>query len=260
MCVFRQKSYINLLKLLITSISVKGKINKDTTDILIITSPTFLPLIQKELDLFDLPLQYYTLDIHSLMEASCCKLKIFQYDRINKYKKILYLDTDVLVNSDLNILFNLEISNDKVYALEEGHIGHIYWGGQFFATKNFDLNTPAFSAGVLYFMNSVSIKILFDNTNSHISAYLSKNKQTPTCLEQPFLVYNSFVQEKYDNQFMKDYLENNPSGLTHTKIIYHFPGNPGSYNSKIDKMTRFWNIINKNSSSDYIISIEQASL
>jgi len=260
MCVFCQKSYINLLKLLITSISVKGKINKDTTDILIITSPTFLPLIQKELDLFDLPLQYYTLDIHSLMEASCCKLKIFQYDRINKYKKILYLDTDVLVNSDLNILFNLEISNDKVYALEEGRIGHIYWGGQFFATKNFDLNTPAFSAGVLYFMNSVSIKMLFDDTNIHISTYLSKNNKIPICLDQPFLVYNSFVQEKYDNQMIKDYLENNPSELTHTKIIYHFPGNPGSYNSKINKMTNFWNIINKNSSSDYIISIEQASL
>ena len=242
MCVFHQESYITLLKLLITSISVKANIKKETTDILIITSKLFQPLIQKELEAFNLPLHYYILDLHTLMESSCCKLKIFQYNEIDKYQKILYLDTDVLVNSDVNVLFDIEISSEKLHALEEGNIGHDYnyWGKQFFDFTKFNSNSPAFSAGVFYFMNSLSIKKLFEDTNAHISTYIRENKPIPVCLDQPFLVYNSFIQDKYENQFMKKYLENNPSIVNYEKIIYHFPGGPGHYASKYEKMTSFW--------------------
>ena len=244
MCVFHQKSYINLLKLLVTSISVKAAIQKATTDILIITSPEFQPLIQTELQGHDLPIHYFVLDLHTLMEASCCKLKIFQYSEIDKYHKLLYLDTDVLINSDVNVLFNIEISSDKLYALEEGTIGHrdlgAFWGAQFFDFSKYDRNSTAFSAGVFYFMNSPSMKQLFETTNAHIATYMSENKPIPICLDQPFLIYNSIMQAKYDNQFMKKYLENNPHDVHHEKIIYHFPGNPGAYDSKYAKMTAFW--------------------
>lgn len=242
MCVFHQQSYINLLKLLVTSISVKGNINKETTDILIITSPLFQPLIQQELAMFDLPLHYYILDIDTIMGASCCKLNIFSYDIINNYDKILYLDTDVLINSDMNILFNTEISSTKLYALEEGNIGANHWGQQFFDFTKFKASDKAFCAGVFYFMNSPALKQLFEDTNNHIAAYLSSNKPIPICLDQPFLVYNSFIQNKYDNQFMKTYLQNNPQTLNN-KIIYHFPGSPGNYSSKSHKMTKFWDKI-----------------
>ena len=73
------------------------------------------------------------------MKASCCKINIFQYENIDIYDKILYLDTDVLINSDVNILFNLEIASNKLYALEEGFIGHELWGGQFFNFTPLDI-------------------------------------------------------------------------------------------------------------------------
>ena len=244
MCVFHNSNYINLLKLLINSISVKGNINKQTTDILIITSPEFQPLLQKELESFDLPLLYHILDLHTLMESSCCKLKIFQYPEIEKYQKLLYLDTDVLINSDINVLFNISISSEKLHALEEKTIGGKHWGAQFFDFTKFNKNTPAFSAGVFYFMNSLSMKDLFQSTNLHIERYLNKNKPIPICLDQPFLVHNSFIQKKYNNQFMKKYLENNPSEVSVDKIIYHFPGGPGNYVSKWNKMNAFWSKMN----------------
>jgi len=252
MCVFHQESYINLLKLLITSISVKANINKNTTDILILTSAAFQPLIQKELENIDLPLHYYIMDLHTLMEASCCKLKIFQYDMIDKYNKILYLDTDILINSDINVLFNIEISSEKLYALEEGHIGHVFWGSQFFNFEIFSKNTSAFSAGVFYFINSESMRKLFEDTNCHIVNYMNKNTDHPFCLDQPFLVYNSFIQDKYDNKFMKKYLENNPREFNKEKIIYHFPGTPGLYNSKYHKMSSFWEKIMYSLSDDIL--------
>ena len=150
MCVFYQQNYIKLLNLLILSISEKANINKETTHILIITSPLFQPLIQKSVEIYDLPLHYYILNINTLMESSWCKLNIFQYDVIDKYKKILYLDTDVLINSDINILFDTEISSDKLYALEESKIECENHGGQFFDFTKFNRNTTAFSAGVFF--------------------------------------------------------------------------------------------------------------
>jgi len=182
------------------------------------------------------------------MEASCCKLKIFQYPNVDKYEKILYLDTDVLVNSDVNPLFNTEISSDKLYALEEGNIGHVFWGAQFFDLSKTSSSTTAFSAGVFYFMNSVSMRKLFEDTNLHIANYLTGGS-VPTCLDQPFLIYNSFITNKYDNQFMKKYLENNPS-VRDDKIIYHFPGGPGDYSSKWAKMTAFWEKIKEESHTE----------
>jgi lipopolysaccharide biosynthesis glycosyltransferase len=252
MCVFYKESYITLLKLLITSISLKGNIDKNTTDILIITSQSFQPIIQQALSSFYLPIHYYILDLKTLMDASCCKLKIFNYEQIDKYDKILYLDTDVLVNSDLNMLFNIDISSELLYALEEGTIGHEYWGSEFFDFNIFNMNTSAYSAGVFYFMNSESIKNLFEVTNQHISDYMSTNLPVPKCLDQPFLVYNSFIQKKYDNKMMITYVENNPTTLQRQRIIYHFPGGPGNYDGKYPKMCNFLNKINTSVYNDTI--------
>jgi lipopolysaccharide biosynthesis glycosyltransferase len=107
--------------------SVKADINKENTDILIITSDYFKPIIEKELKNFDLPILYYILEANSIFEAGCARLNIFKYNKIDNYDQILYLDTDILLNSDVNILFNLNISSEKIYTVQEGTIGHEYW-------------------------------------------------------------------------------------------------------------------------------------
>ena len=245
-CVFHKESYINLLKLLITSISVKSHINKYTTDILIITSPTFQILIEKELLNFDLPINYYTLELNTLFEAGCARLNIFDYENINKYDNILYLDTDILVNGNLNIIFNSDIRADKIYVLEEGNIGHEFWGSQFFDFSKINSDTPAFTSGILYFKRSHPIQELFEDIKKHIIDYIFiKKNDIPSCLDQPFIVYNSISSNKYDNQLLKGYIENNPSIVDTDKIIYHFPGTPGLYEDKYNKMTSFWIKMNK---------------
>lgn len=240
MCVFHQSRYIDLLKLLIASIAVKGNINRETTDILIMTSPDFQPLIQKELETFDLPIRYHTMNLTTMMEASCCKLRVFEYPDVNRYDKLLYLDTDVLVNSDVNKLFDTDISSEKLHALGEGFIGHVYWGGQFFDFTKVDSSREAFCAGVFYCMNSPSMKALLESTTAHIDAYMKLGAGIPECLDQPFLVYRAVLDEKCDGQFMKKYLENNPKTVSPEKVIYHFAGGPGESLNKFQKMTTFW--------------------
>lgn len=242
MCVFHQESYIQLLKLLIHSISVKANIHPETTHILIYTSAAFQPLIEKELaEYVSLPIRYTLMELDTIMKASCCKLNIFQYDKIHIYDKILYLDTDVLVNGDVNVLFDLDISPEKMYALEEGELVGDYWGGQFFDKATTSPTTRAFSAGVFYFRNSESMRTLFAAILAHIQDYIyEKGNRHPVCLDQPFLVYNAVQQNKYDNQLMKTYLENNPSTVSPERIIYHFPGGPGHFSSKFANMSAFW--------------------
>ena len=72
-CVFYQESYIKLLKLLITSIHK----NSNKTDILIMTSPAFQPIIEKEISCFDLPIKYYIFNVRTLFEAGCARYNIF---------------------------------------------------------------------------------------------------------------------------------------------------------------------------------------
>jgi len=246
-CVFHKKSYINLLEILIRSISVKGNINKHTTEILITTSPSFQPIIQKVLESFDLPLYYYLLDLHTIYDAACARLNIFKYENISKYDTILYLDTDILVNSDVNILFNLEISSEKIYALQEGKIfQHMAWGSNFFDIRKYNSNTTAFTSGILLFRNSECMRMLFDTIQNHIIDYIYNKKNSwPSCFDQPFIVYNAISHNKYDNQVLIKYVENNPSVVRSEKIVYHFPGGVGNYDSKYSKMKIFWERMNK---------------
>jgi len=246
-CIFYQENYIELLKLLITSMSANANINKDTTEILLTTSPEFKPLIEKKLEGFDLTIHYYILDLHTIFEAACSRLEIFNYIDIHKYENILYLDTDILLNSDVNVLFNLDLASDKLYVLEEGTIGHEYWEGErFYDFTIHNKNTTAFTSGILLFKNSESIRSLFHSIKSHIidDVYTKKNS-IPLCLDQPFIVYNAITQNKYDNQILKKYVENNPSHVSVDKIVYHFPGCPGFYISKMSKMTEFWKKMTK---------------
>jgi hypothetical protein len=239
-CVFHQHGYIDLLKLLIVSLSIKSNINKQTTDILIITSLKFQLLIQEAIKDYNMILHYYILDLHTLMEAACARLNIFEYENINLYDKILYLDTYILINSDINILLNLELLTDKIYVLEEGNIGHPYWGSFLFDFSKYNRRNKAFTSGILFFNNNDIIKELFKNIKLHILKYLHNgNNKVPYCLDQPFIVYHAIKDNNYDNQLLKTYVENNPTIVSPEKIIYHFPGDPGHHLLKYCKMNCF---------------------
>jgi hypothetical protein len=245
MCIFHNESYIHLLKLLLNSISSKANIDNNT-DILIVTSSEFQPTIEELVSFLNLQVKYYIIDLESLFEASCAKLRIFNYEFIASYDKILYLDTDVLIINDINTIFNLEINSDKIYAIEEGFIGDNNWGAQFFDFSVFNKSFPAFSAGVLYFHNTPVIQKLFKEIRAHIDKYVYlEGNEKPFCLDQPFVVYNAIIQNKYDNQLLKPYLKNNPdpndpNHINKELIICHYPGHPGEFESKSQKMTYSW--------------------
>jgi lipopolysaccharide biosynthesis glycosyltransferase len=238
---FYQESYLELLRLLITSIFERGNINNETTDIVIMTSSEFKPKIEKIVAPYNLPIKYFLFNINNVMESSMCRLNIFDYENINRYKNILYLDADILINNDVNKIFDFPIQN-KLYALEEDTIGGYHFGREFFDYTVFNPNLSAFNAGVLYFKNCEEIKSLFDDTRNHIVNWFAQGNPVLTCFEQPFLVYHTFLKGLVENQVMKQFVVINPENID-DKIIYHFAGTPGQSQNKQTQMSVFINKI-----------------
>lgn len=241
MCIFFNKNYIHLLKLLLQSLNEFGKKNENT-DILIITDPEFVQWIQEMSSEYAITLKYMVVsNIQTIFYAAAARILIFQYSEIDLYEKILYLDTDIVISSDINRIFNLSIES-KIYGLPEGTIGDAWWGGpEFFDFTKIEKNISAFSTCCLLFPNTPEVKELFKKIHKYIGekAY---QVRTPITLEQPFVVYVAVTEKMYNNTLLSGLIVNHPESYT-GQVISHFPIGPGDYSSKLKKMITFYSIL-----------------
>ena len=60
-----------------------------------------------------------------------------------------------------------------------------------------------------------------------------------SCFDQPYIVYNSFKYDLYNNKLLKSYCVNNYYDIKSNKIIHHFPRGPGLYKNKLIYMEKF---------------------
>ena len=238
LCVFYNTDYILLLQEVFRSIDRCGGLDENT-DIVIFTHPTFQTEIQAAAEESNLFIRLFFIEFNTLFHSAMARLFLYEWAPIWNYDKILYLDTDLLINGVLSRMFQLPIESGKLYALEEGTIGHSFWGGDLFDFSAWDRTMPGFTSGVLLFKNTVEIKNLFISVIEHIhSDCIVKRKFVPSALEQPYLIYHAYTQNKYDIDLLKDYVVNNAEA-PQNKIIYHFPGGPGGFVNKYTKMLEF---------------------
>jgi predicted O-methyltransferase YrrM len=249
-CVFNNKKYIDMFYLLLESIYIYGNLD-DNTDIILYTSSEFMNIIKKS-HLYNKKIKFELCNNYDNIDKACkARLDLFNLQSINNYDKILYLDTDILIKDDINLLFNL-IKDDILYVLEEGLItdNDNYYGGQSLFGNEIDnySDKSAFTSGIMVFNNTIKIKNLFQKINEDI-------KNRPfffNCYDQPYIVYNSFKYNMYDNKVLKQYVVNNNNNINSNYIIHHFPGGPGIHENKIIKMTTFLNSIKDKTINDNI--------
>lgn len=157
-CVFAQEKYVDMFFLFLESIFIYGNLDH-TTDILIYTSTPFMNMI-KQSHLFNDKIKFEINDTYHDVDKACkSRLDIFGLPSIANYKKILYMDTDILIKRDINQVFDV-CKEDVCYAFEEGGIdvAEDYWGMSLFGNEihNYDDKT-AFSSGILLFNNCENI-------------------------------------------------------------------------------------------------------
>jgi predicted O-methyltransferase YrrM len=237
-CVFNHEKYVDMFLLLLESIFIYGNLNN--THLLVYTSTPFMNKI-KQNHLFNEKIKFEINDTYNDINTACkSRLDLFNLPSVSNYEKILYLDTDILVKNDINKVFNV-CKDDILYVLEEGNLTNkddFYGGIRLFGNEinNYD-DKSAFTSGILLFNNCEKIKDLFQKILEDI-----KNRPFHfECYDQPYIVYNAFKYNLYDNKVLKSLVVNNDTNIRSQKVIHHFPGGPGSYEHKIRKMTIFLN-------------------
>jgi len=239
-CVFNQEKYVDMFFLLLESILIYGNLD-DNTNILVYTSTQFMNVIKRS-HLFCDKIKFEINDTYHNIDKACkARLDLFNLPSLVNYNKILYLDTDILVKDNINKVFNV-CEEDILYVLEEGEINsnYNYWGKSLFGNeiKNYK-DKSAFTSGILLFNNCEKIKDLFQKIKEDII----KRPYNFSFFDQPYIVYNAFKYNLYNNKILKSLVVNRNNNIHSDKVIHHFPGGPGVYQHKIDAMTIFLNNI-----------------
>ena len=84
-------------------------------------------------------------------------------------------------------------------------------------------------------------KVIKEASINDISDDIIKKPYKLSFYDQPYIVYNAFKYNLYDNKILKKLVVNNNKNIYSDKVIHHFPGGPGFYEHKIDSMTIFLN-------------------
>ena len=246
--VFHNPDYVDLFFLLLESISIYGNIQSGEFEIILYTTSEFASKIISS-KLYDAQYTHIFInDSYTTMEHACMsRYDIFSIPGIQKYEKILYLDTDILVFGDLRQVFAMCQTN-QLYALEEGELTHEYWGGKLFSEteKQILKNTLGFSSGILLFRNCDAIRTLFNDVRKDAVV----RKELMNCVfDQPYLNYHAhkkgLVFGKMQDYFTTRYeIEKSIQNIRH---IVHFCGGVGNYPVKYDMMVQcrdlVWSIV-----------------
>ncbi len=236
-CVFNQEQYVDMFLLLLESIFIYGNID-DNTNILVYTSTAFMDIIKKSILFNDEKIKFEINDTYYDIDKACkARLDLFNLSSIKNYNKILYLDTDILIKDDINKVFDV-CNEDILYTFEQGDIDNPnnYWGEKLFGNEVNNYNDKtAFTSGILLFNNCEIIKDLFCKINEDII----NRPSVPDCYDQPYIVYNAFKYNLYNNKILKPFIIEFDYSIHNDKVIQHFAGAPGNGTIKKEAMNKF---------------------
>jgi hypothetical protein len=195
-----------------------------------------------------------------LLNSSANKFKIYKFDKIDEFDKILYVDVDVLFVKNVDVIFN-EINDDKIYvsfdnptvfgnAKESGFNTLMttkcgaqisWWGADIFLQeeKNYikRKKIQAINAGIFAFKPNMASH--FENIEKFM---IENNHFLNQALEQPFFNVYLFRKNLFDSTLTK-YVTHNTNDVD-GKIIIHFAGNTGNFEQKINNFKSFLNYSN----------------
>ena len=176
-------------------------------------------------------------------EALCGRYTLFDYADIGLYERILYLDTDIVVQGDLAPLFTLEIE-DKIHALPEGTIEHAYHGGHLFDLSTVDKDTPGMNSGILLFKNTETVRTIFTEINVHIQRLHDSGEPIGIIVDQAFLNFHTVSAKKNETTLLTKYamiyaMDPPPPPSEPTDIILcHFVWPIGEAENKLVRMNK----------------------
>jgi len=241
MTTFLQKEYGDMAILLLDSI-IKYY-NNDSFELYIFVDNITKNIIKNHLEnknnsntaKINFQVKLIQCNINNVVIASAFRMFIFDYIKINDFNKILYLDTDVLINKSLDSIFAIEIDN-KLHASMEG--GNKIYHCMYHTDEEFEKykDNDCFSAGILLF--DTTLKEYIENVKNFFINGINTGIKIGCCIDQPFFNLIAHRMNCINNKIISKYLRCNPLDITE-QIISHFAGNVGHHESKLSKMNAF---------------------
>jgi hypothetical protein len=248
---FNNFEYLELLKICINTIIRNCPV--PNFDILFITEEVFVNEILSFTKQFKNTVHFNTdYNAENNMKASMNKLKIFNFKDIDKYEKVLFLDCDIFVMDNLNLLFNENWDTEKLSVYNNPDVPVFSFNSKFHGLKNipdekiadlFNKNILPFNAGHFAFINSKKMKKHFDNV-----IWLTQVWPGEYFYEQSFMNHYFALNEIVEYAVLKDKIKlvNLNSGIVDnsifsTKFIVHFIGEVTSPAKKLKKIQDYYN-------------------
>jgi lipopolysaccharide biosynthesis glycosyltransferase len=231
--------------MLLDSIYKYSKIN---FDILIMTHESLIPEIRliKQLTHFNYEFMIFP-DQKDLYNALKLKANIFDYPKINQYKKVLFMDVDIIVQNDISRLFDEFKPKDGIlYALHEQNGTHFtkFWSLLNYTREDikdfYKRGIISFNVGTMMFSVTKKMRMHHENLKN-----LIKTVNSPF-YEQS--LYNYYFNKAFaiDTNFFQNKVVIFPvSGAYYMHPTFvHFAG-IGNYPMKTIEMTKYSKILSQ---------------
>lgn len=245
--VYFKGPYLHLLNF---SIETLLKHSTEDFDVLIITDEDTKKYIE-ELSFVETkkPLYHLTSTPFDGVDASINKLKIFEFEYINHYKNILYLDCDTISIGDTSSIFKADLLAGVLYTAYNDHVTFDHFKtvqhgfpilGDNFVKEMQAKNQMPFNAGQFLFKNTLHMKQHFENVGWMIdnwtgtyffeqcfmNYYFCKAEITNTTILQnitDFIVTNILEQVKFKpKSTLIHFIAPALDGASKLKFLYNF--------------------------------------
>jgi len=177
-------------------------------------------------------------------EASAKKLHIFEAIQDMNVERIMYTDSDILIDRNVDSIFNKVTHPEKLYAYYENTNNeshkNINWSFQEYSDAYLDFfrekQIYVFNAGFFCLRNTPQMKKHFENTiqlmNTHRGYQFYEQSAMNVYFNKNDLVDGSLITNDNYNMYY-------PFNETCRNKIIHFAGHPGNTESKLHRMKEF---------------------
>jgi len=171
----------------------------------------------------NIPNRKYIMYLNDIKILALNKFKIYQFEHINNYDNILYIDTDILINNDINPIFDNLNNNIFNFSYDDRSIDNCI-------DKKLIENKKMINSGLFLFKKTKQNLLICKKIFSSI-------EESERCLEQPIVnKYFLFNENKYNDNltefvyfnYNKDFCDDKNKIFIH--ILMHHPLSPGFIN------------------------------
>jgi hypothetical protein len=244
--------YIDLLSRSILSLNKSSLFQ----DILVITDENTKQKIKDGLHATNKNIIYHVIDTPAdNIDASKAKTRIFDYENIDAYETILFLDADTFAIDSIDIIFHQQLDYNTLYTAynknltANDHRKSLYHGFEMMDDGVFDQvvknNQMPFNAGQFLFKNCTKMREHFKNVNWFMEVWPGEY-----FFEQAFMNYyfcsNLLTEPKTLDVFVKLVSVGSFSQPVNKELILHFIGpalNGKIKNEQIDRYRALHNLI-----------------